>query len=102
VAVIASSYLSNVRTLAQVREYHVIVGTTTATDPPIELLVASHGVGGGGASVCFHELFAAGVDTIVRVGTAGSLQDHLREGSIIVASGAVREDLYVCNDWMIG
>ncbi|KAF2074523.1 hypothetical protein CYY_004150 [Polysphondylium violaceum] len=74
--------------VSAVREYHCYRGMWDDT----ELLVMSHGIGGGGASVCFEELIQAGVTTIIRAGTAGSFDPRYREGSLIIATGAVRSD----------
>jgi len=70
------------------REYHTFVGTWKGS----RLAVASHGIGGGGASCCFEELIQAGVTTIIRAGTAGSFDARFKEGSTIIATGAVRAD----------
>ncbi|KAM9978552.1 hypothetical protein ACTFIY_012308 [Dictyostelium cf. discoideum] len=71
-----------------VREFHCYKGMWKDT----EMLVMSHGIGGGGASVCFEELIQAGVTTIIRAGTAGSFDPRYREGSLVIATGAVRSD----------
>jgi len=57
-----------------------------------KITVASHGIGGGGASMCFEELIKAGVKVMIRAGTCGSIQPEYREASLIVATGAVRSD----------
>jgi len=74
--------------LAHAREYRTFKGTYKG----VELAVVSHGVGGPGAAVCFEELIKAGVTTIIRVGTAGSLAGDYRAGSLIVSTAAVREE----------
>jgi len=70
------------------REYHTYVGTWKN----IKVAVSSHGVGGGGASCLFEELIQAGVTTIIRAGTAGSFDERFKEGSTVIATGAVRCD----------
>lgn len=74
--------------LGENREYHVYRGKWNGE----EVLVASHGVGSAGAAVCFEELARAGVTTIIRSGTAGGMQPEVRDGALVVATGAVRED----------
>jgi uridine phosphorylase len=54
--------------------------------------VVSHGVGASGATICFEELCQAGVRRIIRAGTAGGLQERVRDGDVVVVSGAVRDD----------
>jgi uridine phosphorylase len=54
--------------------------------------VVSHGVGAAGAAICFEELCRDGARRIIRAGTAGGMQDHIRGGMIVIATGAVRDD----------
>ncbi|MFZ5924236.1 MAG: nucleoside phosphorylase [Bacillota bacterium] len=54
--------------------------------------VASHGVGCAEAAIVFERMFRSGVKTIIRVGTAGSLSPTIKEGDVVIATGAVRED----------
>jgi uridine phosphorylase len=60
---------SDVSELSFNREYRIV----NATYQGAPLTIASHGVGGPGASVCFEELISIGATTIVRMGTCGSL-----------------------------
>jgi len=80
--------LENPRKVGANREYHTYIGTWKGAS----VAVASHGIGAGGASVCFEELIQAGVTTIIRAGTAGSFDERFREGSMVVATGAFRAD----------
>ena len=80
--------LEEARELAFAREYRTFVGKYDG----VELAVVSHGVGSPGAAVCFEELARAGVRTIIRVGTAGSLSPEYPAGSLIVSTAAVREE----------
>jgi len=83
-----ASMLENVNKVGENREYHTYVGVWKGKS----VAVASHGVGGGGASCCFEELIQAGVTTIIRAGTAGSFDSRFKEGSLVVATGAFRAD----------
>lgn len=74
--------------LAYNREYRVFTGKYRGQ----HISVASHGVGAAGAAVCFEELIKAGARVLVRVGTAGSLNQGIRDGDLVVATAAVRED----------
>lgn len=80
--------LDDTRQLAVNREYHVYAGTWKG----VPVTVASHGVGGAGAAVCFEELARGGVTRIIRSGTAGGMQPEIVDGAIVVATGAVRAD----------
>lgn len=80
--------LDGARDLASNREY-VSIGGSYRGEP---VTVVSHGVGGPGAGVAFEELCRGGARRIVRAGTAGGLQPDVRDGSVVVATAAVRED----------
>jgi len=43
-------------------------------------------------SVCFEELAKAGVQTMIRVGTAGALSPAYRAGDLVISTAAVREE----------
>lgn len=70
------------------REYLTFRGTYKGTT----VAVISHGVGAAGAAICFEELCQAGAKRIIRAGTAGGMQEHVRDGSIVIVSAAVRAD----------
>lgn len=70
------------------REYRTIKGHYRG----VEVTIASHGVGVSGAAVAFEELIKGGAKTIIRVGTCGSLDLDIRDGDLVIATAAVRED----------
>lgn len=71
-----------------VRGFHPFVGALDG----VPVLSCSHGIGPSSAAGVFERLIRAGARTIIRVGTAGSLQREITDGSLVVASAAVRED----------
>jgi len=83
-----ATLLENPTVVGDNREYYTVSGKYKG----VPVTLASHGVGGGGASMAFHELIDCGARCIIRAGTCGSFQPHLKEGSLIVISGAVRRD----------
>ena len=83
-----SALLDDARPMASNREYVSFSGSYKGT--PVS--IASHGIGGAGANVLFEELCRAGVARIIRAGTAGGLQPEVVDGSIVIATAAVRED----------
>ena len=87
-AEVAASLLEDAVELGRNREYVTYRGTYNG----VPLGVVSHGVGASGATICFEELCQAGVRRIIRAGTAGGLQEHVRDGEVVVVSGAVRDD----------
>lgn len=72
------------------REYRLY----NVTFEDAEISIISHGIGGPGAAICFEELIKLGAKTIIRLGTCGAMQPHIKTGDLIVASGACREDGY--------
>lgn len=83
-----SQKLENTRCLAKNREYWTYLGTHKG----VPVTVTSHGVGAGGAAIAFESLWRAGAKAIIRVGTCGGMQPQVGAGSIVVATGACRED----------
>jgi uridine phosphorylase len=80
--------LDDVTELGRYREYWTFRGHHRG----VPVAVASHGVGSGGATICFEELCRAGAKRIIRVGTAGGLQNHIFDGHVVIATAAVRDD----------
>jgi uridine phosphorylase len=84
----AAAMLEDMRPLSDTRGYPAFTGRWKG----VPVSIASHGMGAGGASICFEELIQAGAKTIIRAGTCGSLQPEYREGNLIIVTGAVRSD----------
>lgn len=80
--------LDNSRELSFSREYRTFAGEKNGE----QVAVVSHGVGSPGAAVCFEELIKGGVETIIRVGTAGSLSADVPPGSLVISVAAAREE----------
>lgn len=74
--------------LAQNREFWTYSGKYNG----VGITVTSHGVGAGGAAIVFESLVRAGAKAIIRVGTCGGMQDGIDAGSIVIGTGAVREE----------
>jgi uridine phosphorylase len=74
--------------LAKNREFHSYRGFWKG----VPVGVISTGVGAPGAAICAEEAIRAGAKILIRVGTAGSLQDRVRDGHLVVALGAVRAE----------
>lgn len=84
----ATKLMDDVKKIGNNREYTTITGTYGGN----RITVTSHGIGAGGANVCFMELFKGGVHTIIRAGTCGALDPEIDDGEFIIITGAVRED----------
>ncbi len=80
--------LDNSRCLVQNREFHTYYGEWKG----VPVSVISHGVGAGGAAIAFESMMKIGVKAIIRVGTCGGMQKEIETGSIVIATGACRDD----------
>jgi uridine phosphorylase len=58
----------------------------------VPMLVVSTGIGGPATAIVADELWHLGVTQIVRVGTCGAMQRHVRPGDLVISSGAVRDE----------
>lgn len=77
--------------------------TYTGKIGEMEISACSTGAGGGSTASAVEDLAEIGVDTFIRVGTCGAIQEHIRPGDLIISSGAVRmegtSDGYVTNSY---
>ena len=87
-AALTAQLLDDVEEVGSYREYRTFTGRYRNTP----ITICSHGVGSGGAAVAFHELFLAGVTTVIRAGTCGAMQPGIADGTVIVGTGAVRNE----------
>ena len=87
-AELASRRLEGRRPLGSFREYVTYGGTHRG----VEVAVTSHGVGSPGAVIAFEELSRAGVRRIIRTGTCGGLAAEVRDGDLVIVTGAIRAD----------
>lgn len=83
-----SRRLEDGRAVSRNREYHAFRGSHRG----VEVGVVSHGVGSAGAAVCFEELCRAGARRLIRAGTCGGLPPDVRDGTLVIARAAVRDD----------
>lgn len=81
-----AAFLDNPQQLAQNREYNSYFGFIGGE----KVVVTSTGIGGPSAAIAVEELNMLGVDTIVRIGTCGGMQDFVKAGDAVIATSAVR------------
>lgn len=84
----ASQLLESPEELGSFREFRSFRGCWQGE----AVTIVSHGVGGAGANMCFHELMQAGAKLILRAGTCGATLPDIEDGQMVIASGAIRED----------
>ncbi|HEU4841337.1 MAG TPA: uridine phosphorylase [Ilumatobacteraceae bacterium] len=53
------------------------------------VVCATSGMGAPSMSIVVNELVQVGITTIIRIGTSGSIQDHVRAGDVVIGSGAL-------------
>jgi uridine phosphorylase len=83
---IAQSKLSLARTLSENRGLNSYVGLLPNGRP---VLSATSGMGAPSLSIVVNELVQAGIRTIIRVGTSGSIQDEVLPGSVVISKAAL-------------
>ncbi|MCT9097754.1 nucleoside phosphorylase [Haloarchaeobius sp. HME9146] len=74
--------------VAENREYKVV----NATYEGVDLTICSTGIGCPSAAIAVEELANVGVETFIRVGTTGALQEDVEIGDMIVATGAAKNE----------
>jgi len=80
--------LDDPRPVAQKREFTTWCG---ALDGEL-VTVTSTGIGCPSAAIAVEELARVGVETVIRVGTAGGMQQHVLPGELVVVEAAVRDE----------
>ncbi len=81
-----AEYFDNPVLIADNREYITYTGTLDG----VKVSVTSTGIGGPSASIAMEELYRCGADTFVRIGTCGGIQEDVKSGDVVVATGAIR------------
>ena len=89
---IAENFLENPVLVNNVRGVHGYTGTYKG----VKVSVMASGMGMPAIGIYSHELFNAyGVENIIRVGSAGSIQEHIHLYDLVIAQGACTDSNYV-------
>jgi uridine phosphorylase len=83
---IAHSYLHSVRLLSENRGLNSYLGILPNGKA---LLSATSGMGAPSTSIVVNELIQVGIKLIIRVGTCGSIQEHVPVSSIVITNAAL-------------
>ena len=83
---IAATHLGGGRALARNRGLDSFLATLPGGAP---VVCATSGMGAPSMSIVVNELVQVGITTVIRIGTAGSIQDHVRAGEVVIGSGAL-------------
>ena len=83
-----AKYFDNPHFVAQNREYVTWTGTLLGE----KVSVCSTGIGCPSAAIAVEELVEMGADTLVRVGSSGSMQPTVHRGDVVVVTGSIRDE----------
>ncbi|HEX7134399.1 MAG TPA: nucleoside phosphorylase [Iamia sp.] len=83
---IATEHLDEGRALARNRGLDAYLAVLPGGRP---VVCATSGMGAPSMSIVVNELVQAGIRTIIRIGTSGSIQDDVHIGSVVVAHAAL-------------
>jgi len=83
---IATEHLADGRALARNRGLDSFTARLPGGAP---VLCATSGMGAPSTSIVVNELVQAGIHTVIRVGTTGSIQDHVKIGSVVIGAAAL-------------
>ncbi len=83
-----AAHFEGARLVARNREFTTYTGTLSG----VPVSVTSTGIGGPSTAIAVEELCAIGAETLIRVGTSGAMQNYLRNGDLVIAQAAVRDE----------
>jgi len=83
-----AQFFDSAQKVAENREFVTYTGEVGG----IPISATSTGIGCPSAAICVEELARIGAQVFIRVGTAGSLQEHVGLGHLVITTGAVREE----------
>jgi len=83
-----AEHFDSAEKMAHNREYLTYTGTVDG----IPISATSTGIGCPSAAICVEELARIGAEVFIRVGTAGSLQEKVGLGDVVVTTGSIRDE----------
>lgn len=83
-----STFLNESRYVGKNREIHAFIGKKDG----IPISIISTGMGALSESFVAEECIKLGAHTLIRVGTCGWIQKHIKTGDVNIVTGAVRDD----------
>jgi uridine phosphorylase len=81
-------YFDHPHFVAQNREYVTWSGSLLGE----KVSVVSTGIGCPSTAIAAEELIEVGADTLIRVGSAGSMQHYVHTGDVVIVSAAIRDE----------
>ncbi len=89
-----ASFFENAKHVATNREYTTYTGEING----IKVSATSTGIGCPSAAICIEELARVGADTFIRIGTAGSLQKHVKVGDLVILTACLTISQILANN----
>jgi uridine phosphorylase len=83
-----AKHLQDAHEVAFNREYRTFTGRVDGA----AVSTVSSGIGGPSAAIAVEELGELGAHTFLRVGTCGAAQPGIKQGELVIATGAVRSE----------
>jgi uridine phosphorylase len=83
-----AEHIKDAKELQFQREFRSFLGNVDGQP----VLVTSTGCGGPSLSVCVEELAQIGVETFIRVGSTGAIQEYINISDVVISNAAVRLD----------
>ncbi len=83
-----SKIWDSAKKMAEKRSYVTYTGSYKS----VPITTTSTGIGCPATAIAIEELAQIGVNTLIRVGSSGAIQGHIRCGDLIISTGAVRYD----------
>ncbi|MBY6195981.1 nucleoside phosphorylase [Vibrio hangzhouensis] len=85
---VVASHWDEAKLVADNREYRTYTGVYKG----VPISCTSTGIGCPSTAIAMEELARAGAKTFIRIGTCGTLQDHVEIGDMIIADAATRHE----------
>lgn len=83
-----SGLWDSVKQMAEKRSYLTFTGIFKG----VPITTTSTGIGCPATAIAIEELASIGAKTLIRVGSSGAIQKHIKCGDLIITTGAVRND----------
>ena len=83
-----ASYLTSPCLISENREFVTYTGYLSGK----KVSVCSTGIGGPSAAIALEELCNIGAHTFIRIGTAGGMDEKVKSGDAVIATGAIRQE----------
>lgn len=83
-----AKFFDSAQQMAENREFVTYTGEVAG----IPISATSTGIGCPSAAICVEELARIGAQVFIRVGTAGSLQENVGLGHLVVTTGSIRDE----------